>query len=354
MEPENQIEINAIEDENDLIREIIIHVDKGQEPLRIDKYLVNRVERISRTKFQAAAYAGSMFVNEKAVKPNYKVMPNDIIKVIIPMPFGHEDLVAEDIPLNIPYEDDDIMIVNKKPGMVVHPGIGNYNGTLVNALLFHIKDLKVGMEKLKPGIVHRLDKDTSGIMVIAKTEFAMAYLAKQFYDKTNHRRYVALVWGDVDGDEGTVDKNISRHKTDRKKMSVYEDGETGKPSVTHYKVIERFGYVTLIECILETGRTHQIRVHMASIGHPVFNDYRYGGNVIVKGTIFSKYKQFIENCFKICPRQALHALELGIEHPETKKWMDFTSELPADMQKLIDKWRVYTTGRIKEEEVENN
>lgn len=338
------------EQEEELIREINLVVDKGQESIRIDKFLVSRAERISRSKFQAAADVGNLTVNDKAVKSSYKIMPNDVIKVILPMPFGHEGLKAEDIPLNIVYEDSSFIIINKAAGMVVHPGVGNYTGTLVNALLYYVRDLAKGSDSLKPGIVHRLDKDTSGLMVIAKTDYAMAFLAKQFFEKTNHRKYVALVWGDIDGDEGTVDKNIGRHKTERKRMATYDDPMEGKPSVTHYKVLERFGYVTLVECILETGRTHQIRVHMASLGHPVFMDDRYGGNVIVKGTIFSKYKQFIDNCFSICPRQALHAKELGIEHPETKKWMQWDSELPADMQALIKKWRTYTVGRLQDME----
>lgn len=345
-----EIDYNELEQENDeLIREVILSVDKGQEPIRIDKYLVNHVERISRSKFQAAADAGNLLVNDKVVRSSYKIAPNDAIKVILPMPFGHEGIQAEDIPLNIVYEDDALLMLNKPAGMVVHPGVGNYTGTLVNALLFHVKNLAKGSDNLKPGIVHRLDKDTSGIMVIAKTDYSMAYLAKQFFEKTNHRRYIALVWGDVNGEEGTIDKNIGRDRFERKKMRTFEDEFEGKHSVTHYKVIERFGYVTLVECILETGRTHQIRVHMASLGHPVFNDDRYGGNVIAKGTIFSKYKQFVENCFKICPRQALHAKELGIEHPETKKWIQFESELPSDFQSLIDKWRIYSRGRVQED-----
>ena len=338
------------EQEEELIREVNIVVDKGQEAIRIDKFLVSRAERISRSKFQAAADVGNLLVNDKAVKSSYKIMPNDVIKVILPMPFGHEGLKAENIPLDIVYEDSSMIILNKAAGMVVHPGVGNYTGTLVNALLHHVNDLAKGSDSLKPGIVHRLDKDTSGLMVIAKTDYAMAFLAKQFFDKTNHRKYVTLVWGDVDGEEGTIDLNIGRHKTERKRMATFEDPSEGKPSVTHYKVIERFGYVTLVECILGTGRTHQIRVHMASLGHPVFMDDRYGGNVIVKGTIFSKYKQFIDNCFAICPRQALHAKELGIDHPETKKRMNWDSELPSDMQALINKWRTYTVGRLQDME----
>jgi 23S rRNA pseudouridine1911/1915/1917 synthase len=339
------------EQENELIREISLKIDKGQEPIRIDKFLCSRVERISRTKFQAAADAGSLLVNDKPVKSSYKVMPEDVIKVLIPRPFGFEGIQPEDIPLNIIHEDDDLIIINKEPGLVVHPGVGNYTGTLVNALLFHVKNLVKGTDVLKPGIVHRLDKDTSGVMVIAKTDFAMAHLAKQFFEKTNERKYLTLVWGDLEADSGTIDKPIGRHKTDRKKMTTYNefDNEYAKHSVTHYKVVERFGYATLVECVLETGRTHQIRVHMQSIGHPVFNDNRYGGNVIVKGTVFSKYKQFVENCFKVCPRQALHAKILGIQHPTKKEFIRFDSELPHDMQELLEKWRVYSKGRIEKD-----
>lgn len=342
------VDLNELEsDSEELFREVNITIDKGQESIRIDKFLVNHVERISRSKFQAAADAGNLLVNNKPVRSSYKISPSDVIRVILPMPFGHEGISPEDIPLNVVYEDTSLLIINKSAGMVVHPGVGNYSGTLVNALLFHVTSLAKGSDNLKPGIVHRLDKDTSGIMVVAKTDYAMAYLAKQFFEKTNHRKYIALVWGDINEESGTIDKNIGRDKFERKKMRTFDDEFEGKPSITHYKVLERFGYVTLVECILETGRTHQIRVHMASIGHPVFNDDRYGGNVIAKGTIFSKYKQFVENCFKLCPRQALHAKELGIEHPETKQWMDFNSELPEDMQQLIDKWRIYAKGRLE-------
>lgn len=352
-EMQEDIELENLDIESgsdELIREVNMTVDKGQEPERIDKYLVNHVERITRSKFQAAADLGCVLVNDKPVKSSYKVNPNDVIKVLLPMPYGHEGIQAEELPLDIVFEDKEMMIINKAAGMVVHPGVGNYTGTLVNALLFHVKELAKGQDALKPGIVHRLDKDTSGIMVIAKSDYAMAFLAKQFFDKTNHRKYYTLVWGDVDGNEGTIDKPIGRDKSERKRMKCYEDETEGKRSVTHFKVLERFGYVTLVECILETGRTHQIRVHMASLGHPVFNDDRYGGNMIVKGTIFSKYKQFVENCFKLCPRQALHAKELGIDHPTTKERMEFNSDLPPDMTALIEKWRGYTVGRLDENE----
>jgi|688.fasta_scaffold193187_2 23S rRNA pseudouridine1911/1915/1917 synthase len=338
-----------MESDQELVREVSIVIDKGQEAVRIDKFLCSRVERISRTKFQAAADAKSLIVNGKPVKSSYKVQPGDHIHVLIPRPFGYEGIEPEDIPLNIIHEDSDLIIINKPAGLVVHPGVGNFTGTLVNALLFHVKDLVKTNDALKPGIVHRLDKETSGVMVIAKNEYALAFLAKQFFEKTNERKYLTLVWGDVEGDTGTIDKPIARHQTDRKKMHAYEpfENENAKHSVTHYKVIERFGYATLIECVLETGRTHQIRVHMASIGHPVFNDKRYGGNVIVKGTIFSKYKQFVENCFKVCPRQALHAKILGIEHPTHKEFIRFDSELPSDMSDLIEKWRSYSKGRLE-------
>lgn len=339
---EEEIEEGAQEEE--LIREVNLLVDRGQESIRIDKFLATRAERISRSKFQAAAEVGHLLVNDKPVRPSYKILPGDKIQAILPMPFGHEGIHPENIPLNIVYEDQELIVLNKPAGMVVHPGVGNYSGTLVNALLHHVQDLAKGQDKLKPGIVHRLDKDTSGLMVIAKTDYAMAYLAKQFFEKTNHRKYISLIWGDLKDDEGTIDKNIGRHKSERKRMTTY-DNEEGKPSVTHYKVLERFGYVTLVECVLETGRTHQIRVHMASNGHPVFMDDRYRGDVIAKGTIFNKYRQFVENCFKICPRQALHAMELGFTHPTTKKWMEWSCAIPEDMEALIEKWRAYTAGR---------
>lgn len=324
-----------------------IVVDPGQEPIRIDKYLVSRIQNITRTKFRKAADVGNVLVNASAVKANYKVAPNDEIIVLLPVPHGQGNLIAQDIPLDIVYEDDDILLVNKQSGLVVHPGVGNYTGTLVNALMFHCKTLGKGKNLLQPGIVHRLDKETTGVMICAKNDEALSYLSKQFFEKTNHRKYVSLVWGDLENDEGTIVKNIARDPRDRKRMAAFDpEEEIGKHSVTHYKVIERFGYVTLVECVLETGRTHQIRVHMASMGHTVFNDYRYGGNQIVKGTVFSKYKQFVENCFSLCPRQALHAKELGIEHPTTKEWMSFEVDIPEDMQSVIEKWRRYTSNRL--------
>lgn len=327
-----------------------ITVDKGQESVRIDKFLCNRIERISRTKFQAAADAGCIKVNGKTVKANYKVQPLDEIEATIPRPFNPEELSPENIPLDIMYEDEDIIIINKPSGLVVHPGVGNFTGTLVNALLYHYKNLPVSPgNELKPGLVHRLDKDTTGVMVTAKNDYALSFLAKQFSDRTMYRRYVTLVWGNVESDEGTIEGNIGRHPRERKWMTVFPDGDEGKPAVTHYKVLERFGYVTLVECKLETGRTHQIRVHMKHIGHTVFNDERYGGNTILKGTVFSKYKQFVENCFTLCPRQALHARSLGIVHPRTGKELFFEKELPDDMKAVVEKWREYIKGRGVEE-----
>ncbi|MCU0327489.1 MAG: RluA family pseudouridine synthase [Chitinophagales bacterium] len=333
-------------DDDLLTRELSLIVDKGQEPIRIDKFLVNRVERISRTKFQYAAEAGSLMVNGKSVKASYKVQPLDEIFLQIPMPLGYESIKPENIPLNIIYQDEEILLINKPPGLVVHPGVGNFTGTLVNALLYHVAQLAKSKDTVKPGIVHRLDKDTSGVMIVAKDEYSLAFLAKQFFDKTNERKYIALVWGDLLDETGFVESFIGRDKHDRKKMASYSDENYGKYSYTAYKVIKRFGYVTLIECELKTGRTHQIRVHMASIGHPVFNDKRYGGDKICKGTIFSKYKQFVDNCFQVCPRQALHAATLGIIHPKHQEKMCFEAILPEDMMLLIEKWSVYVENRF--------
>ena len=314
--------------------------DKGQEPLRVDKYLMNRIENATRNKIQQAAKAGSIFVNEKPVKSNYKVKGNDVVRVLFSHPPYENLLVAEDIPISVVFEDDSLIVVNKAAGMVVHPGHGNYSGTLINALLFHFDALPQN-EQQRPGLVHRIDKDTSGLLVIAKTELAMTHLSKQFYDKSSERKYIALVWGDLKEDQGTVEGHIGRHPKNRLQMTVYPDGEAGKSAITHYKVLERFGYVTLVECQLETGRTHQIRAHMKHMGHTLFNDERYGGNAVLKGTSFSKYKQFVDNCFKLLPRQALHAKTLGFEHPKTGEWMQFDSELPDDFQQAILKWRQY-------------
>lgn len=314
--------------------------DKGQEPLRVDKYLMNRIENATRNKIQQASKAGSVFVNDVAVKSNYKVKGGDVVRVLFTHPPYEHLLVAEDLPLDIVYEDESVIVVNKQAGMVVHPGHGNYSSTLINGLMYHFENLPKNQQE-RPGLVHRIDKDTSGLLVVAKTEHALTHLSKQFFDKTSTRKYLALVWGNVDDDEGTVEGHIGRHPKNRLQMTVYPEGEQGKEAVTHYKVVERLGYVTLIECQLETGRTHQIRVHMKHIGHTLFNDERYGGNAILKGTSFSKYKQFVDNCFKILPRQALHAKTLGFEHPVSKQWMEFDSPVPEDIAEAVVKWRNY-------------
>ena len=314
--------------------------DKGQEPLRVDKYLMNRIENATRNKIQNAAKEGSIFVNDTPVKSNYKVKGGDVVRVLFGHPPHENLLVPEDLPLEVVYEDDTVIVINKAAGMVVHPGHGNYSGTLINALLFHFDNLPNNAYQ-RPGLVHRIDKDTSGLLVIAKTEHALTHLSKQFFDKSSERKYLALVWGSPKEDEGTVEGHIGRHPKNRLQMMVFPEGDAGKPAVTHYKVVERFGYVTLLECQLETGRTHQIRAHMKHIGHTLFNDERYGGNAILKGTHFSKYKQFVENCFKLIPRQALHAKTLGFEHPKTGKWMQFDSEIPQDLVNALGKWRNY-------------
>ena len=317
--------------------------DKGQNPLRVDRFLLNFVEFASRNKIQQAVKAGNVRVNEKVVKSNYKVKGNDVVKVVYDFPQEKNELIPQDIPLNISYEDDVILIVNKQAGMVVHPGFGNHDGTLVNALAFHFKNLPNMGDEDRPGLVHRIDKNTSGILVVAKTEKSMTILAKKFEERDLNRKYIALVWGDLKEDEGSITGNIGRSLKNRKVMDVFPDGEYGKHAVSHYKVLERFGYTTLVECKLETGRTHQIRAHFKYIGHPLFNDEEYGGDAILKGTTFTKYKQFIHNCFKICNRQALHAKSLGFTHPTTNKKLFFDSELAEDMQQLIEKWRKYAT-----------
>lgn len=328
------------EEENELFEHHRFLASKGQEPLRVDKFLMNFVENATRNKIQQAARNGNVWVNDVIVKPNYKVKAGDEVRVLFEHPPHEYLLVPENIPLDITYEDDALLVVNKPAGMVVHPGHGNYSGTLINALIFHFDNLPSNGNE-RPGLVHRIDKDTSGLLVIAKTESAMTHLAKQFFDKTSDREYIALVWGNVEADEGTIEGNIGRNPKNRLQMTVFPDGDEGKEAVTHYKVLERFGYVTLVSCKLETGRTHQIRVHMKYIGHTLFNDERYGGDKILKGTTFTKYKQFVENAFQTLPRQALHAKTLGFEHPVTGKYMRFDSELPEDMQKGIDKWRKY-------------
>jgi len=317
--------------------------DKGQNPLRVDRFLMNFVEFATRNKIQQSVKAGNVRVNDKVVKSNHKVKGGDVVTIVLDYPKETNELLPQDIPIIINYEDDDLLIVNKEAGMVVHPGFGNYDGTLVNALAFHFQNLPNMGEEERPGLVHRIDKNTSGILVVAKTERAMTILAKKFEDRDLNRKYIALVWGDVKEDEGIITGNIGRSLKNRKVMDVFPDGEYGKHAVSHYKVLERFGYTTLVECKLETGRTHQIRAHFKSIGHTLFNDEEYGGDAILKGTTFTKYKQFVQNCFKICPRQALHAKSLGFEHPTTKKEVFFDSDLADDMQELIEKWRKYAT-----------
>ena len=337
LEPEFQ-------DEQVLHEHFSFTADPGQEPLRVDKYLMNRVQNATRNKIQKAAKEGSIFVNDVTVKSNYKVKGGDTVRVLFGHPPAENLLVGEDLPLDIVYEDESLILVNKAAGMVVHPGHGNYSGTLINALMFHFENLPKN-EQHRPGLVHRIDKDTSGLLVIAKTEVAMTHLSKQFFDKSSKRKYHALVWGDVKEDSGTIEGNIGRHPKNRLQMTVFEEGEAGKPAITHFKVLERLGYVTFLECELETGRTHQIRAHMKHIGHTLFNDERYGGNSILKGTSFTKYKQFVDNCFKLIPRQALHAKTLGFEHPLTGKWMEFDSEIPSDIKNTLDKWRQYAVHK---------
>lgn len=330
-------------DGDEMYEHFKIVVDKGQSSIRIDKYLVNLIENSTRNKLQQAAIAGNILVNGKPVKSNYKVKPNDSVSIVLAHPPRDTTIVPQNIPIDIVFEDEDLLVVNKAPGMVVHPGFGNFEGTLVNALAYHFQQLPFFQTDLdkRPGLVHRIDKDTSGLLVIAKNEYSMNHLAKQFFNKTTKRIYNALVWGNIEEEEGTIVGHIGRSLKDRMQMTVFEDGAYGKHAVTHYKVLERFRYITLIECRLETGRTHQIRAHMKYKGHTLFNDERYGGNQILKGTTFTKYKQFVENCFSILPRQALHAKTLGFIHPQTKKEMFFEIELPEDMQQVIQKWRIY-------------
>jgi len=329
----------------DLFEHYRIEADAGQKALRIDKFLVNRIDNTSRTRIQNAALAGNIIVNDLPVKPNYKVKPGDIIQILLANPPREKEILPENLPLNVIYEDDTLLVVNKEAGMVVHPGVGNYSGTLVNALMYHLRDIplfKTGEQR--PGLVHRIDKNTSGLLVIAKTEFALNNLGRQFYEHSTGRKYTAIVWGNP-GESGTVTGNIGRNPRNRKLMHVFPDGSDGKPAVTHYRLIEDLSYVSLIECELETGRTHQIRAHMSYIKYPLFNDPDYGGDKILRGTTFTKYQQFIRNCFSILPRQALHARYLSFNHPESGERMEFESELPDDMRRVIEKWRIYVAGR---------
>ena len=340
-------------EEQELYEHHHIVVDKGQEMLRIDRFLQTHLSGISRNKIQAAAKANCIVVNDKPVKPNYKVKPSDEISILLPEPPHEFELIPEDIPLNIVFEDDDVMVVDKQAGLVVHPACGNYTGTLLNGLVYYFKDqVSKNGEPIQPYLVHRIDKDTSGLLLVAKNEDSQVALAKHFFDHTIERKYYALVWGDFSEDEGTIEGNLGRSPKDRRVMMVYphddllsEEEQPGKHAVTHWKVVERFGYVTLVECVLETGRTHQIRAHMRHIGHPLFSDAAYGGDVIVKGTTFSKYKQFVSNCFQLLPRQALHAAVLGFEHPVSHQFLHFESHLPQDFVSVLDKWRSYTSSR---------
>lgn len=345
----NLQDIDELEGEPQLYEHFRFVVDSGQEPLRIDKYMLEKLQHSSRNRIQRAADAGFVHVNDRPVKRNYRVRPGDVVTLMLDRPRHDTSIEAEDIPLDVVYEDSQLMVVNKPAGLVVHPGVGNFTGTLVNALAWHLRDVE-GYDPNDPevGLVHRIDKDTSGLLVVAKTPDAKTKLGLQFFNKTTHRSYNALVWGNVKDDEGRIEGNIGRDPKDRLRMAVFApDSGIGKPAVTHYRVIERFGYVTLIECILETGRTHQIRAHMRSIGHPLFADERYGGMEILRGERSASYRAFVQNCFSLCPRQALHARTLGFVHPTTGKQMDFTSEWPEDMRQLIEKWRTFIAGTTK-------
>lgn len=351
----NLQDIDELEGEPQLYEHFRFVVDSGQEPLRIDKYMLEKLQHSSRNRIQRAADAGFVHVNDRPVKRNYRVRPGDVVTLMLDRPRHDTSIEAEDIPLDVVYEDSQLMVVNKPAGLVVHPGVGNFTGTLVNALAWHLRDVE-GYDPNDPevGLVHRIDKDTSGLLVVAKTPDAKTKLGLQFFNKTTHRSYNALVWGNVKDDGGRIEGNIGRDPKDRLRMAVFApDSGIGKPAVTHYRVIERFGYVTLIECILETGRTHQIRAHMRSIGHPLFADERYGGMEILRGERSASYRAFVQNCFSLCPRQALHARTLGFVHPTTGKQMDFTSEWPEDMRQLIEKWRTFIAGTTKNTFAEN-
>jgi 23S rRNA pseudouridine1911/1915/1917 synthase len=334
--------LNELQEDADLYEHYRIVVDKGQSLLRIDKFLMDRIPNATRNKIQNAIKVEAVLVNDKAVKPNYKVKPLDTITISLPDPPREDVVVPENIPLNIVYEDDELLVVNKVAGMVVHPAYNNWTGTLVNALAYHFENLPTSRNGVgRPGLIHRIDKDTSGLLVVAKTELAMASLAKQFFDHSIERTYLALVWGELGKEKGTVTGHIGRSLKDRKVMTVFPDGEFGKHAITHYQVLKPLRYVSLIKCNLETGRTHQIRAHMKYLGHPLFNDSTYGGDKILKGTTFTKYRQFIDNCFKIIPRQALHAQTLGFIHPASKQFMEFHAPLPEDFKNVLEKWGKY-------------
>ncbi len=339
----DELDDNSLEQDEELYEHHSFTADPGQELIRIDKFLMDRMASTSRSRIQLAAKSGSILVNGISVKQNYKVKPRDVISIVLPFPVRNRELVAENIPIEITYEDDEVVVVYKPHDMVVHPGHGNYTGTLVNALVYHFDNLPERIQDYfgRPGLVHRLDKHTTGLMVVAKTEFALSALAKQFFDRTTERRYWALVWGDV-AEDGTITGNVGRSLKNRKVMTVFPDEDYGKHAVTHYKVLERFGLVTLVECKLETGRTHQIRTHFKHIGHPLFHDLEYGGDSILKGTTHAKYKSFIENCFSLLKGQALHAKTLGFNHPSKNEYMRFDSELPEGFLAVLEKWRNYT------------
>ena len=349
---DNLDELCDLEDGQQLYEHWKLQVDQGQTPLRIDKFLTEHMQHSSRNRIQTAADAGFIHVNGKPVKSNYKVRSGDVITLMLDRPRHDNTIVAEDIPLNVVYEDEALMVIDKPAGLVVHPGAGNFHGTLINAVAWHLRDLPAfDPNDPEVGLVHRIDKDTSGLLVVAKTPDAKTNLGKQFFNKTTHRSYNALVWGNFTEEEGRIEGNIGRDPKDRLRMAVFPpDSEIGKSAVTHYRVLERFGYVTLVECILETGRTHQIRAHMKHIGHPLFADERYGGCEILRGNRSSAYKAFIQNCFKLCGRQALHARTLGFVHPLSGQQMDFNSELPADMEALISKWRAFIAGNSQNEQ----
>ena len=343
-----QVPFGPEQEDDGLHEHYRFEASSGQVPLRVDKFLMIFVENATRNKIQQAAKEGCVWVNDVPVKSNYKVKPNDVVRVMFSHPPYEQLLTPQNIPIEIVYEDDDVLVVNKAAGMVVHPGHGNYEGTLINALIYHFDNLPNNSSG-RPGLVHRIDKDTSGLLVVAKNEESMTHLAKQFFDKTSQREYVALVWGNIEEDEGTIEGNIGRHPKNRLQNTVWEgdDADKGKPAVTHFEVIERLGYVTLVKCKLETGRTHQIRVHMKYIGHTLFNDERYGGEKILKGTTFTKYKQFVDNCFRTLPRQALHARTLGFVHPKTGEQLFFEAPLPNDIQECVEKWRKYSHNQMQ-------